>query len=304
MFTLKESDLTLLCQLNHFPIPGDEMIFFGLRGCLPIQDTDHTFRTEHMVEVVGIDYVHPRCTLGQWRPNQGIALFPGSTVPHRNNVRSALDQGGTGCNQLMTGFYDDYRKGVHKAGQPTGHEAFQQNHKLPIRRTADDLDYDADDRVEYMRPYDNLHAGWSMGVDHDRFSSAGCQVVVGYPKCEKLDNKPDTGPWKVFKENAYSISQDSFSYILLTGNYVQGVVFTNFPELESRLRFGSQGGVVEELQTKLKELAYYVGDIDGDFGPRTLFALLEFQTVVFGSDSDDGIVGPITADALGMNWPF
>ena len=86
MFTLKEEYLATLCQLNHFPIPDDEMIFFGLRGCLPINDTDHAFRLEHEADVVNTDYLHPRCTLGQWKRGEGIALFPGSTVPHKRNV--------------------------------------------------------------------------------------------------------------------------------------------------------------------------------------------------------------------------
>lgn len=304
MFTLKEENITTLCQLNHFPIPDDEMIFFGLRGCLPINDADHTFRNEHEVEVVNIDYLHPRCTIGQWKREEGIALFPGSTIPHQRNVKKAFAKGGTGANQLMTGFYNDYRKGIHKAGKPTGHEAFRQNHKLPIRRTADDLDYDEDDRVEYMRPFDNLHAGWSMGVDHESFSSAGCQVVVGYPKCEKRNNRPDSGPWKIFKENAYNISQKSFAYILLTGNYVQKIALTGSQKIMERLRFGSQGELVEELQTKLQEQGYYEGETDGDFGPRTLFALLEYQTTEFGPDADDGTVGPMTAFSLEMNWFF
>ena len=164
--------------------------------------------------------------------------------------------------------------------------------------------YDEDDRVEYMRPFDNLHAAWSMGVDQATFASAGCQVVVGYPQCEKRNNEPDTGPWRIFKENAYNITQNSFSYTLLTGRYAQKVVLTGPLATMERLRIGSQGDLVGELQTILKDQGYYEGKIDSDFGPRTLFALLEYQTAEFGPDSDDGIVGPVTASALGMNWLF
>lgn len=35
-----------------------------------------------------------------------------------------------GTNMLLTGFYKDYRKGWHKAGSDTGHEAFRQNSTL------------------------------------------------------------------------------------------------------------------------------------------------------------------------------
>jgi hypothetical protein len=223
-------------------------------------------------------------------------------VPHKRYIKSSLDNGGSGANMLITGFYKDYRKGWHKAGKPSGHEAFRQDNKLPVRRTADDMDYDYDDRLEYMRPYDNMHAAWSMGVDHDYFASAGCQVIVGYPKCQSRNSLPDTGPWKVFKDNAYSINQQSFDYMLLHGRDALKVASNNGNKLSSRLRFGSTGNLVGKVQGKLKDLNYYEGIIDNDFGPRTLRALLEFQTDYFGDDADDGIVGPITASALGVEW--
>jgi hypothetical protein len=32
-------------------------------------------------------------------------------------------------------------------------------------------------------------------------------------------------------------------------------------------------------------------------------AVLAFQIAMFGPEADDGIVGPVTATALGMDWP-
>jgi hypothetical protein len=217
MFSLKEEDLLTLWKLNLFPVPEDRYVFFGLRGCLPVNNQDQTFAKAHLLQVVIPDYGHPCCTLGQWAPGRGFAVFPGSTVPHRKHVQKAMLRGGVGTNQLLTGCYKDYRKGLHKGGKQTGHDAFRQDNKSPVRRTADDTDYDEDDRIEYTQPFDNLHVAWCMGVDHDSFASAGCQVVVGFPRCEKRANLPDTGPWKVFKENAYGIEQKSFYYVLLTG---------------------------------------------------------------------------------------
>ena len=43
--------------------------------------------------------------------------------------------------------------------------------------------------------------------------------------------------------------------------------------------------------------------IDGDFRPRTLRAVSAFQSYVFGPSGDDGIIGPVTAPALGITWP-
>lgn len=73
--------------------------------------------------------------------------------------------------------------------------------------------------------------------------------------------------------------------------------------MSGRLRFGFTGALVEEVQTVLNNKGYYEGNIDGDFGPRTLRSLLDCQTATFGPSADDKIVGPITASALGVNWP-
>ncbi len=303
MFKLNEEHLNRLYLINSFLIPNDELIFFGFRGCLPVRDDDNEFREELNLQLVDPDYLHPKCTIGQWRQGEGIALFPGSTIPHRRYVADSIAKNGKETNQLMTGFYNNYRQGVHLSRKPTGHKAFRQSGKLPIRRTADDFDFDEDDRVEFTRPFDNIHAAWSMGIDDDKYASAGCQVIVGFPKCRKRTNQPDTGPWKTFRENAYNISQTSFSYILLNGRDAQKVALNSTTKLSARLRYGSKGDLVSDLQRKLKDKDLYEGDIDGDFGSKTLFAVLGHQTVAFGPDSDDGIVGPITAGSLDISLP-
>ena len=89
---------------------------------------------------------------------------------------------------------------------------------------------------------------------------------------------------------------------MLNGRDAQKVSNVQGHKLSVRLRFGSKGNLVSEVQEKLKNLNYYEGNIDKDFGPRTLRALIEFQGDYFGEDPDDGIVGPITASALGISW--
>lgn len=191
---------------------------------------------------------------------------------------------------------------MHKAGSATGHEAFRQTSAHPIRRTADDFDFDNDDRVEFTNPFDNIHAGWCMGLDHDSYASAGCQVIVGFPKCEKRGDGSDTGAWKSFKANAYAIPQDSFDYVLLNGRDALRLV-TRGPKNMVRLRYGSQGKLVETVQKALKQRGFYEGRIDQDFGPRMLRAVLQYQEAEFGPSADDGIVGPTTASGLGVGWP-
>lgn len=217
-FTVKEKHLKRLCELNYFPVPEDGMILFGFRGALPTDVDGCKFGREHGLVVKEINYTNPRCTLGQWLPTDGkIALFPGSTVPHRTYIKAAFAANGVGANQMATGFFSDYRKGVHKPGKVTAHNAFRQTKGRPIRRTSDDYDYQNDDRVEFANPFDNLHAAWCQGVNAINYASAGCQVIVGFPKCAKPNHKADVGPWKIFREYAYSIAQTSFPYVLFDG---------------------------------------------------------------------------------------
>ena len=64
----------------------------------------------------------------------------------------------------------------------------------------------------------------------------------------------------------------------------------------SALRSGSQGQMVIELQTRLKELGYYDGGIDGDFGSGTKAAVEAFQQV--NGLEADGIAGQKTLALL------
>lgn len=61
-------------------------------------------------------------------------------------------------------------------------------------------------------------------------------------------------------------------------------------------RPGSQGTEVSQIQTRLRELGYYLGPIDGDYGSGTESAVRAFQR-----DHDlgvDGVMGPNTWQAL------
>lgn len=301
MFRLKSSHLDMLIKLNSFKIRNDDIVFLGLRGCLPVDENDYSFTEELLLDNANINYTNPRCTIIQWRPSEHqAAAFPASTVPHKKYIASSLEKLGQGANQLMTGYYCDYRKGKHKAGSATGHDAFRQTAGRPIRRTADDFDYDNDDRVEFTNPNDNLHAAWCQSINSDSYASAGCQVIVGYPKCKSRGSLAATGAWNIFQKNAYAVNETSFQYILLNGRDAFKVVQLVGKEVDGRLRFGSTGDKVTEMQEALKAREFYEGIIDGDFGKRTLNAVMEFQEKVFGPMEDDGIVGPNTADALDL----
>ena len=286
------------------------MIFFGLRGLLPVNQSGTGFSEEHKVSIVNVDHRHMRCTIGQWKPGRGIALFPGSTVPSNNHsnpyISRAKRRGGFGTNQLMLGRYA-HRKGQHGIGRRTGHKAFRQEGFFPVWRTKDDLDDFVDMNIQGRAPrpivWDNIHCGWSNGPSSADFTSAGCQVVAGFPRCEKRGNAPNTGPWKKFYDNAYGISQKKFFYGLFDGLETQRIAELNGEDLYQNLRFNSEGELVKIMQTRLNSKGFNVGTPDGKFGPDTLEGLMAFQAQEISESSDDGILGPMTADALGMKLP-
>ncbi|MFC5448403.1 spore cortex-lytic enzyme [Paenibacillus aestuarii] len=61
---------------------------------------------------------------------------------------------------------------------------------------------------------------------------------------------------------------------------------------KNEIRYGATGTDVNELQGRLKFIGFYGGNIDGDFGYKTLVAVKRFQGE-FGM-TVDGIVGPKT----------
>ncbi|HJZ68733.1 MAG TPA: peptidoglycan-binding protein [Blastocatellia bacterium] len=65
------------------------------------------------------------------------------------------------------------------------------------------------------------------------------------------------------------------------------------------LQKGSKGPAVVQLQQKLNELGFNVGDADGNFGPATESALIDFQSSK--GLTADGIAGPDTLSALGLD---
>lgn len=74
---------------------------------------------------------------------------------------------------------------------------------------------------------------------------------------------------------------------------------TAIPTSSRTLRQGDSGDDVIVLQTRLKELGFYAGSIDGQMGPGTVSALKAFQTR--NGLTDDGVAGPGTQSILYSN---
>jgi hypothetical protein len=303
-FTFGETHLRTLFSRARLPLDEGAMTLFGLRGCSPANATGGGPASSHRLTAQPVDYVHPRCTIGYFLPGGGIAVYPGSTVPYGASVRARIGSGGEGVNQLCVGLHPGYTKGFHKQSSPERrHRALRMERRLPIQRTGDDADFDADDNVEFEAPYDNLHCAWTPSVDTPKYSSLGCQVVVGFPR------PTETGPWKELVGAIYAVGQDVFSYALFRGN--EALFTATAPStggLPLVLRYGSvdAGGddIVERVQEELRSLGLLTAAADGQFGFKTLSAVLAFQRSRLGRAAADGIVGPQTGAALGIDpWP-
>jgi hypothetical protein len=292
--------------INQFKIPENvDIVFFGIRGAVPEKNQyDTTFKYTSEVNILLTQYNHLnfRCTMGQWLVKEGkIGLFIGSTVPGKNGMEDALEGKGS-VNMLLTGFYTDYQKGFHSPRPAT---------------------FEATDPVDYGVQHDNIHSSFTNNIAGAPSASHGCQIILGQPKCQRFP--ADTSAWKIFREKAYSVTQDVFPYILLEGkDYFRYGVDLKTPT-NIRLRFGSSGDSVKALQDALiakgqKELkdaidarektaaeaaakaGKPVAPIISNFDIPTMKALINFQKGQGKTDAD-GIVGLQTATLLGIALP-
>ncbi len=72
----------------------------------------------------------------------------------------------------------------------------------------------------------------------------------------------------------------------------------DFSSVQTLSKYGSRGSEVKQIQTKLKELGYYKGSVDGIFGKQTKSAVIAFQKNC--GLTADGIAGPKTLLYLGI----
>ncbi|WP_197731860.1 peptidoglycan-binding protein [Rhizobium ruizarguesonis] len=307
---LAEAHLIALWKRSLFPIDDRYIIVFGLRGCRPVDYSGTGFASSHEIVVTPVNYRTMNCTIGQWRPSAGFSVFPGSTVPYGAIVTSHVGQGGSDVNQLGRGRYTRYLAGWHKRSEgSSGHWALQQDCPITLQRTGDDSDYDLLDRWEVGRiAGDNIHCAFHMGPDgkipDSRYSSAGCQTVAG--TVVKGARGSERGPWKAFiAPFANSLgTQKGTEYVLFDALEAQQMIRNRYKDKSVILRIGSQGQLVERLQSALNSRLNLTLDVNGEFGVSTFQAVIDFQRKMFGDNADDGIVGLETAEELGFSLPL
>lgn len=293
-------------RINSYPFSETQFMVFGIRGAQPTSPDFDTFKSSHNIEINEVNYTNPRCIIGIWNPVENkIALFPGSTVPHLKYMKK--QKAGTGkANAMQSGFYHFYEKGYHNPSPANAHQALRLATNIFLRRSNDDLVYENTDPIEVGNPNDNLHAAY-CDTTTGEYSSAGCQVIVGQPKCTgRGTNSSHTGYWRKFYDIIYktAVSQQHFDYTLF--RYVDAEIVSQRGNelMQARLRFGSKGNAVLDLQKKLKSKGYFHTNLDGEFGKNTLLAVLNFQKDNFGENEADGVVGNGTATKLGLQLPM
>lgn len=310
-FTVSDQLLREMFSLSSFPVPDAQLVFVGLRGCLPILFGGGKFQQEEDLLQTPLDYLHMRCTIVQWDTGtRTVAAFPGSTIPHLSGIQDSLKKNGKDTNRLSTGFYgalpkmpdQRYKRGHHG---PDKHLAFRNESRLPVLRTADDTDYDGLDRLEYGAVLDNLHAARNANESVPFYSSNGCVVICGTPGTKWASGlTKETGPWRAFLVNAYGREQTAYALALFEQGEALRTYSAGAGQRAPTVRFGSRGELVEQLQNGLIAKGLSVGaGADGLFGHATLQALRAFQLKEFGASGVDMIAGPGTARALGIDWP-
>lgn len=308
-FTLSHPLLQRACDRAGFFVPDEGLVFFGLRGAVPATGAPmRDFATTQDLRLSVIDHVTMACTIGQWDPaKQVLAVHLGSTVPNTGSLRAALAKGGPRANQLLPGRYL-FRKGMHRADKPTGHRAFLQASFQPVRRSRDNLSFDSRDMIDLGSGIaswvgDNIHCAHSDTPQ--KFSSAGCQVICGWPKSAARGMAPETGPWAHFITTAHDAfpAQKDFVYVLFdAADFAEGSDLRQ-PDPVQIVRFGSVGAAAALVQEKLIAAGLLQGPPDGKFGRDSLAALIAFQTRHLSADQVDGVCGPVTAQALGITLP-
>lgn len=114
--------------------------------------------------------------------------------------------------------------------------------------------------------------GYYSGSLNGTYNSATKSAVKAFQKKQGLDQDGIAGP-KTLKALMKADTSDN-----------------------DTLRPGDTGSDVKSLQRKLKELNYYDGSIDGDYGDATKKAVKAFQRKM--GLTQDGIAGPATLKAL------
>lgn len=302
-FDLSADVLDRLISLNLFePYQDKGAVAFALRGAKLVSGMDAEKVPSVRVEVTRPDHINFNCLIGIYHiSTRTISVYVGSTVPCRKAIFN-YPNGGSKSNLLPNGLYSYYiwrhktikpalrlsqsNKTVDtlEAGQPGTVLRSKNDYVLGTRDV-----WDPDDG-----PLDNVHCSYYTTYVPDLgsyYSSWGCLTIRG--------KKTGTDQWGKFQKLLSNIgSKARVDLILLTGKdaALASLQLEDDATLETlvRLRVGSRGDPVSELQKRLNLKATSVFDY------QTRFKLTEYQRQMTATDpSADGIYSPAMDAATG-----
>ena len=301
VFKLTPDILDLIIRANCFKPQGpDDIIVFALRGGVLTQGAK--FEDQAFVEIEDKRPNHREfcCTIGYFdRRNRKLSAYLASTVPYWANMEGYYRKmhGGSGgdANMAPSGCYV-FRVNAHGKGRikpalrMTEPDSVEDDALITVLRTHNDLVFSHDDYWEKTHPYDNIHCAYF----YDRFSSSGCLTIQGRDK---------EGPWGAFQKVLGKFGWNThISVMLVTGRdaAIAAQIIADGRQNDDafvaqclgRIRLGSEGPAVSELQKKLG-----LGSTSY-FGPSTRLALVTKERELAKVDSD-GIYSPTDDTAFG-----
>lgn len=139
-----------------------------------------------------------------------------------------------------------------------------------------------------------------------------CSNYAGYaiPKDTRTANMKArytaNGGFKILTAEKYTKSYGALKKgdLLVRAGHHTAVVANTIYWLKSNLKEGTKGRAddVKALQARLNQIAFAKLVVDGDFGPKTAEVVKQFQ--LDNCLEADAIVGPKTAEALGMIYGY
>jgi hypothetical protein len=201
-----------------------------------------------------------------------LAAYDASAKPGLAWIRHSSYAGSTrGCPTVQPGQY------VYVRGDHRGHQAMRQAWQCPVC-VIRDVDQDA--RLEYTSdlvdyPWDtgiNIHAGGTSS--RVGLNSSGCQIIRG---------GWGGASWRGFHRIIYTVAKGQKRFHYTVANYDDFAAWHDADQAErdarwNRLRFGSGGIRVRELQVALAKLGLFgMALVDGEWGRTTDRAVRRWQ---------------------------
>lgn len=120
-------------------------------------------------------------------------------------------------------------------------------------------------------------------------AALGCNLTIATTGTSAIYNYPPA--------NSYSPPTALYNFPAPTNSGFAGQSTAYASPTRPTLAYGARGSAVSDLQRRLKSQGYYLGEIDGDFGPNTQQAVIQLQRT--NNLRADGVVGATTWAALG-----